>query len=125
MTDLLSVFELRVSVVLFCGCAWELLRYAELRTAGAGVARNLLFRGQNGLACDDLEYRHMSADADGQFGRAGATLRVFEEHVLHDAVLQRVIADHRDATPGASQRIADSKPERSTSSSEFTSIRSA
>ena len=83
-----------------CRAALQLLRHAQLGAAGAGVARYLIGRGDDGLSGKHLEYRLLAAHAHRKIGRAGATVREALEHILDDAVLKRVVADHADAPAG-------------------------
>ena len=82
-----------------------LARHAQLGTARAGVPLDFLRAGQQRLAGDKVEYRLLSAHAHRDVRRAGASVREIREHVLHDAVFQRVVADHRDVEVDASGRI--------------------
>ena len=73
-----------------------LARHAQLGTARAGVPLDFLRRRKQRLAGDKIEYRLLSAHAHRNVRRAGASVRECREDVLHDAVFQRVVADHRD-----------------------------
>ena len=86
----------------------ELDRHAREGASRPWVGRDLLVRGDEGLAGPDLEYRHVPADTDGEIGRAGATPRELCEYVLDDAVLKRVVGD--DADPAARVRPPDRRP---------------
>ena len=78
----------------------ELDRHARLGAAGAWVALELLLARHEWLASLHANDRHVSAHADRQVWRAGATLGELVEEVLHDAVLKRVVADDADAATG-------------------------
>ena len=83
-----------------------LLRDTELGAARTGVALHLVCTWQNRFPGDDIEYRLLPARADRQVGRAGAPVRERGEHLLDDAILERVVADDRD--PAARVEPADS-----------------
>lgn len=74
--------------------------------ARTGVALHLVCTWQNRFPGDDIEYRLLPARADRQVGRAGAPVRERGEHLLDDAILERVVADDRD--PAARVEPADS-----------------
>ena len=133
MSDPLSVFRLHVRSR---ACIWlplasagrfclSFLRYAKLGAACASVALDFFGRRQNRLPGDDVEYRLLPAHARRQIRRARASVRELGERFLDDAVLKRVVADDHQRPPGLSQRMAASRPLLSTSSSPFTSMRSA
>ena len=71
-------------------------RPAAWRCGRAGWPRSPRRVGTIGLAREDAEYRLGAARADGQVRRADAPLRLLGEDALHDAVLERVVADDRD-----------------------------
>src|SRR5262245_39432396 len=70
-------------------------RGAQPGGAGTRVRGGLGGRRADRLAGEQPKLGLASADADRQLRRAGAALRRGGEEPLHDAVLERVKADHR------------------------------
>ena len=62
-----------------------------------GIALNLPCRGQKRLARNQVEYRLLPAHAHRKVRRAGAAVRIRVEGFLHNAVLERMIADDHEA----------------------------
>src|SRR5450759_4333557 len=82
------------------GCS-DLLRDPQLGAARTRIAFDLVRGRHDGLARDDPDYRHSSAHAHGQVGRARAAPRQFVEDGLDDPVLEGVVRDDRDPDSGS------------------------
>ena len=66
-------------------------------TACSGIFRNLLCRGSNALD-QNLSQRFLSANADGEIGRAGTGALVAGKGAFYNAILQAVEGKNGDAS---------------------------
>src|SRR5438876_9233681 len=76
---------------------------AQSGAPGTRVAHGFRQAGAEGLAADEAQPRLAPAHADGQLGRTGTAAPFCREETLHDAVLERVVADDHEAPTWAQE----------------------
>src|SRR5256886_587404 len=76
------------------------LERPQPRRAGSGIVRQLRRRGRDPLAGEHAAQRSPAAGAYRLARWADARLAPVAERVLHDAVLARVVRDHREPAAG-------------------------